>query len=278
MKKAPLTFRLILLTALLLTIGASGCTEAPISQAVTGPKVWIDAPLPGTQHPLAPVEVMSHANSVAGVAAFELSVDGEVLQISDAPGDQMGENLVYVRQTWEPLEPQMYVISVRARDVNGDFGPRASVQIRVGEPTPTPSPEATLTATLTPTDTATPAAPSISDPDYSALTFFYESGACGPKDLTIDVEAPSPAIYSVVLFYRLADAEGSDRTDWTSVAMNPIGEGLYRRSLHSESDIPDFASFLKAFLQLQFVATDSNGDEVTRTEVFSDVTLQGCGG
>jgi hypothetical protein len=35
-------------------------------------------------------------------------------------------------------------------------------------------------------------------------------------------------------------------------------------------------SFAKAFLQLQFVATDDDGNELSRTVLFSDVSFEAC--
>jgi hypothetical protein len=35
-------------------------------------------------------------------------------------------------------------------------------------------------------------------------------------------------------------------------------------------------SFAKAILQLQFVATDEDGNELSRTDVFSDVSFEAC--
>ena len=59
--------------------------------------------------------------------------------------------------------------------------------------------------------------------------------------------------------------------------MSPLGEGYFRLMLSIEGDVPDFSSFVTSFLQLQFVATDQGGDEVGRTDVFSDVTVEACG-
>jgi hypothetical protein len=58
--------------------------------------------------------------------------------------------------------------------------------------------------------------------------------------------------------------------------MNPLGEGYFRFSLSIEGDVPEFTSFTEAVLQLQFVATDQGGNEVGRTDVFSDISVEAC--
>ena len=81
---------------------------------------------------------------------------------------------------------------------------------------------------------------------------------------------------SVVLFFRLAEVDGPGRTDWNAEAMNPMGGGLYRRSL-TGSAIPGSGDYPASFLQVQFVATNGQGDEVGRSDVTSGPGLARCG-
>jgi hypothetical protein len=181
---------------------------------------------------------------------------------------------------WIPFRPQGGRAYFLTMGVFGqEPGTRASFEISLEcllfeSPVP---PRATMTPAQTPTPTPTPSV-GLAAPSFSADVFYYESDACGPKEVTIGIRAEDPRITSVVLFHRLADADGGDRTEWTSVAMDPVGEGYYRRTLHSETDIPDFAAFGEAYLQVQIVATDRQGAEIDRTDVSSDVMLVPCGG
>jgi hypothetical protein len=61
------------------------------------------------------------------------------------------------------------------------------------------------------------------------------------------------------------------------MAMSPQGNGDFAITLSVESDIPLFSSYLQAYLQLQFVATSEGGDEVGRSPVFSEITVERCG-
>lgn len=239
---------------------------------VFGPQVWIDAPLPGAHLPLVPYDVISHANSPSGVAAFELSVNGQVLKTDTLNPPEYGQTLAHIAQNWAPAAPGTYLIGVRASDVAGSWGGPAEVRVTVGE-------EPTVTPTLTPTPT--PEA-GLSEPEYSADIFFYGRApgiagrsSCEPDQITIMTMAADPRITSVALFFRLADTDSSDRTEWTALAMNPQGGGEYSRTLMS-SGIPGYDSLGEAYLQVQLVASDGTGAELARTEVFGDVMLMPC--
>jgi len=90
------------------------------------------------------------------------------------------------------------------------------------------------------------------------------------------VGVEDPNVYSVVLFFRLKDVSSGETTAWTNVPMAPMGGGQFSRTVHSETDIPDFARFTKASFQVQIVATASDGTEIGRTGVYSDVMLELC--
>ena len=135
----------------LLALGAllSGC--APIATPPAGgPQAWIDAPLPSSQLPLAPYEVVSHANSTDGIASFELSVNGQVYSSDTVPAPEYGQTLAYIKQPWNPPAPGTYLLSVRAADMQGSYGQTIDVEVTVGEvavvlpetgtPTTTPAP------------------------------------------------------------------------------------------------------------------------------------------
>lgn len=253
---------------------AAACGPRQIAHA-TGGQVWIDAPLHGDHIPEAPYDVLSHANLAAGVANFELSVNGQIVRTDTVEPDQVGQSLAYVTQLWEPAAPGVYFLQVRAADVSGTFGPMAEIQVTVGEPTHTPTPEAAPS-----TSTPMPAALVLSDPEFSTDTFYYSRAAavartCGDEQVTVMTMASDPRITSVVLFFRLAQVDGPGRTEWSGEAMNPQGGGGYSRVLGPE-DIPGYSDFGESHLQVQIVATDSDGAEVGRTEVFAEVRLLQC--
>ena len=139
---------LILAIALLLLSGFNGN-----HLTMYGDNAWIDAPLHGSVLPLAPYDVISHASSTNGIASFELSVNGQVYRQDDLPPDQYGMSLAFIYQEWVPPAPGTYVLSVRAIDINGDFGNPDQVEVLVEgmlegkddvpipTPTYTPTPE-----------------------------------------------------------------------------------------------------------------------------------------
>lgn len=122
------------------------CTPELLA-ALGGGGSWIDKPLTNSQIPMAPYEVVSHASSPDGIAAFELSVDGQQVAMNDVGDVQFGNPLAYISQIWTPDMPGMYELSVRAMDMNGEFGPSAVVIVEVvdeqltqAEPTATGTP------------------------------------------------------------------------------------------------------------------------------------------
>jgi parallel beta-helix repeat protein len=128
-----------------------------------------------------------------------------------------------------------------------------------------------------PTPTPTPPVGALSAPRFSTDSFYYEGSSCGPMTVDIEVTALDPQIRSVVMFYRLAEMDGSGRSDWDSRAMNPSSQGVFRQTIHSMGGDVPLGAFLKSYLQVQFVATGVQGDEVARSDVISEVMLLPCG-
>ncbi len=126
---------------------AVGC--APQSDSGGGPQAWIDAPLEGMQLPLAPYEVVAHAEDPSGIAQFEFKVNDNVIATT---GGEAG-SLSTVRQIWDPSAPGDYVITVRAQSASGSWGSDAVAHVTIFDAqfqTPIP-----LTATLPPLPTPT---------------------------------------------------------------------------------------------------------------------------
>lgn len=150
MKMTKRDVRLVFLGAVILVaLSACGPQLAEIS---LGPGSWIDKPLANSTIPLAPYEVVSHASSGEGVAAFELAVDGQPVSTNDVSEDQYGETLAYITQVWIPTAPGVYELSVRAMNPSGDYGPQTSVMVTVGEEEEEQEEEAAPSATPTPAE------------------------------------------------------------------------------------------------------------------------------
>jgi hypothetical protein len=174
---------------------------------------------------------------------------------------------------WTPPGPGSYKIQVRSLNGAGDYGQPVEVDVTVvGDALVLAPTEEEPTAT--PTDEPVEIA-GFGAPQYDEMELFYR-GSCGPKQLTVEIMTNDPDVYSAVAFFRLRDQSSQATTEWTSAAMSPLGEGYFHLMLSIEGDVPDFTSYAEAYLQLQFVATDLGGNEVGRTDVFSDVTVESC--
>jgi hypothetical protein len=138
----------------MLTFALATVRCAPQSDSGGGPQAWIDAPLEGMQLPLAPYEVVAHAEDPSGISQFEFKVNGNMLA---ATGGQDGA-LSSVKQMWSPTDPGDYVISVRAHSVSGGWGDEAVVHVTIGGAQSQTLVTATSTNSplFTPTDTPSP--------------------------------------------------------------------------------------------------------------------------
>jgi len=130
-----------------------GCSPQAVFEV--GPQAWIDAPLNGMELPLAPYEIVAHAEDPSGISQFEISVDNSVIA---APGGSEG-SLSTVRQVWNITAPGEYMVSVRSQGNSGGWGDPAIVKVTVNdaqiqisaEPTGTVPPLPTPTSTALPT-------------------------------------------------------------------------------------------------------------------------------
>jgi hypothetical protein len=267
--------KLLYANILIILLGlAAACTPTPAPQSQT----WIDKPLQNMNIPVAPYTIGFHAASLNGITQFEVRVDGVVQDVVTPLTTGSGGNgttLFYSEYDWLPPGPGSYQIQVRAMNGYSVYGPTAQVDVTVVgeayvqlEPT---EEEPTATPTDEPAEIAV-----FGAPQYDEMELFYR-GTCGPKQLTVEIMTSNPDVYSVVVFFRLRDQASQATTEWSSAAMSPLGDGYFRFMLSIEGDVPGFANFLKSFLQFQFVATDQGGNELGRTDVFSDVSVQSCG-
>ena len=134
----------------------AGCTLPQESVEVSyadAPRAWIDAPLDGTQLPLGPVEIVTHASAPDGVALIQLQVNQQVM--TEKSPDEVSDGLALANFIWTAEEPGEYLLTVAAREADGAWGPYASAVIQVGE-IPQTELEITPTTFVTETPTVTP--------------------------------------------------------------------------------------------------------------------------
>jgi hypothetical protein len=156
----------------------------------------------------------------------------------------------------------------------------------VGQRTRTPTPTLDFTPTqvtgtplflLTP-DTPTP---SVEMKGFVAVNIsekeFYKGAKCQPASVKFSAQVADPANTAfVVLFVRFKSKQTGTTSEWTSITMQSIGAGTYTYDLISEV-MKAVDLFENAWVQYQFVATNSNSREIGRTDIFSEkLTLLEC--
>lgn len=138
----------------LLTAGLLACEPQD-----TGPRAWIDEPLPGSSFPAGePVKITYHAYARDGVAEVLISVNGDPLKRGAL--DEAEVPFSRGADEWMPAEAGDYHLEVKTFDVNGQSSPSAAIGVRVvkevtlklrGTPTVPVSPSPGLL--VVPTDT-----------------------------------------------------------------------------------------------------------------------------
>jgi hypothetical protein len=152
-----------LLLVLVCLVLATACGAQEVAQAA--PAVWLDRPLDGSQHPLAPLAVQVHARPEPGgqIIEVQLWVNGELTQRMTNP--ELAAPLVNLEQTWTPPSNGEFLLEVRAVNAASASSPPAAARVRIGQATPLPSATAPLPAeTPTPTDTSTVPPPGTGTP------------------------------------------------------------------------------------------------------------------
>ncbi|MBN2556513.1 MAG: hypothetical protein JXA97_11285 [Anaerolineales bacterium] len=150
MRKASLFLILFLASSL------SACnrpTTLSLTGLATGPKAWIDAPLDGSELPLAPYEIVFHVSDSDGMRAVQLVANGDVLHTSDRGGES-GINTF--RQRWNPPGPGEYELRARVQNRDGQWSPDAVAEVVVVVPALESDAVETGSAAITPTPAATP--------------------------------------------------------------------------------------------------------------------------
>ena len=139
-------------------------------------------------------------------------------------------------------------------------------------PATTPSPQPAPTST----PTWTPIRPALGKPAFSTRTFYWGAGACGPKQVTISVNAFDPSgIASVQIHVRLASQSGNKATDFVRLEMDPV-DTEWTHTINSW-DIPGYnSSTLPWWLQFYFTATDNYGAQTRSSTYGNKIVLSSC--
>ncbi len=258
------------------SLGDSG-GNAGVSLAVR-----VDSPTQGGQYGMDPIDIRYTATAPEGVSVVELSIDGYIVNSYSSP--DTSQDTVALVYTWTPQTAGSHILRMRVKDAKGKWSEYTDVMVTItgsqaaAQSDDTSSQNQSPTATNTPTPTETPSAPYIYDVTHDVNKFYYKNNTCGSTKITISLKVSDPdKVWSVVIFTRFMDKEGEGQTKWDSGhAMSPKGsDGTYSITLDS-SKITNYDTYEFAIFRYQFVATDKDRNEVTRTEVFEDIDYEIC--
>ena len=155
---------------------------------------------------------------------------------------------------------------------------------RTRTPTPSQTPDFTPTqVTITPLFLITPntPTPSVEMKGFIAVNIseneFYKGTKCQPASVKFTAQVGDPVNTAFVLLsVRFKSKQTGTTSKWTSITMQSIGAGTYTYDLVSDV-MKGVDLFENAWVQYQFVATDSNSREIGRTDIFSErLTLLEC--
>ena len=297
MKKAKyLVYVLLILTVLLscefagitIDFGGGGDSSSSSGGGTFMITASIDSPVSGASLPMNSVDISYHANSPDGVAAVELSINGEVVSSITTPGSD--QELVALKYTWKPDVSGSHTIRVRAQSSTGAWSDYSAATVNVEgaqvqqqqqqqpqQQQQQQQQQPQDQATATPEPTATPEGVNFFDIKHDKEKVYYGNNACGSHEITISTRVTNPDdVYVIVLFVRFADKESAGYTKWDSGrAMSKKDDDLYSVTLTSEK-IPNYNAYEFAVLRYQMVAQDKEGNSIARTEVMEDLNLEFC--
>ena len=250
----------------------SGASEAFTLEA------GIDSPVAGATLPMGPVEISYHASSSDGVAAVELSINGEVASSIATPGSE--QKVVAMKYTWQPTVSGSHTIRVRAQSAAGGWSDyyAATVNIQGEQPQQQPQQEVEKEEpTKTPEPTATPDEISLFDIKHDKDKFYYGSNACGSHEMTISTRATKAEdIFQILLCLGFDDKESAGYTKLDKCfSLAKKGDDLYSITLTSEK-IPEYNKFEFMVMKYQLIVVDVDDNTKIRTEVMRDIDLDFC--
>ena len=260
--------------------GGSGTSAGSSSPAL---EAGVDSPVNGASLQMESVDISYHASSTDGVAAVELSINGEVVSSIATPGSD--QKVVALKYTWMPTASGSHTIRVRAQNNEGMWSDYSTVTVnvegqRVQQPQANNSaPAATNTTapTVAPQPTATPEGITIFDVKKDKDTFYYANNGCGSHELTISARVTNPQdVYQMVLFIGFTDKESAGYTKLDGGrSMSKKDDDLFSVTLTSEK-IPNYGLYDFAVMRYQIVVVDKDGNMDVRTDVYRDVNIERC--
>ena len=284
MKRSLFLFSFVLIISLLagcgggITIDLGGSTSP--SDTALPLQAVIDSPAEGSSFAMQPLEINYHATSEDGVAAVELSVDGQVLNILTTPDPKV--QVTAVKFTWTPTISGSHVVRVRAMSSKGEWSPYAQATINIqGEAQQQVQPTAQSPAAQSPTNTPqpTPTLEGVQLIEYSktATTFYFGLTTCGPTKNTFTIKLSNPQnIKYVYVFNRLWSTEGEGSAGWDGGhIMRDLGNGEYSLTF-DDKNIWNPNDIDRSTFHYQFVAKDKNNADLFRSDAYKDVSYNSC--
>lgn len=136
---------------------------------------------------------------------------------------------------------------------------------------------ATPISTVTPVDFATPATAGegFESVEISEHKIFW--GICKPHETTMTITVQHPdEVTKVYLFFRLKSAIKEDYTPWVGTITDNNKNGTFTYVLRA-NNIPQRKSYLKAWVEYQFVAENKLEVIVGRSQIYlKNLTLEPC--
>lgn len=256
------------------SIDFGGGEDSTESQSVTL-EAAVDSPTDGASLPMESVNIAYHASSSDGVAAVELSINGEVVSSIATPGSE--QKVAAMEYTWQPTVSGSHTIRVRAQSNAGTWSSYSAVTVNIEEEEVVEEVVQEPEPTETPEPTATPEGITLFDIKHDKDIFYYGNNTCGSHELTISARVTDPDdVFQVVLFISFIDLESSGYTKWDSGhAMSKKDDDLYSITLTS-TKITNYNAFEFAVMKYQIVVEDKDGNRDVRTDPMTDITLEVC--
>ncbi len=262
---------------LLMVVLVSACGQNLGNQTgeTSNVSAWFDAPLPGTIFfPPKPCGIVAHGASPAGIALFELSINGA--QMTSIPSPDTQSSLVTLTMDCGLSEPGEYLLQLRVQDNDGNWSGYAETNLIIAGDEEPSALEVEAGVTPTPTAAIAPTGGVIIERVSTNLVYLGRAD-CGTLEVTITARATAPnGIKVVMLFYRFQTSTST--SEFQSLVMTPIGGDLYQSTLNPTSLLGGSVPFDQATLQYQIVVQQNNDDTSLRTLVLSDIAVEACGG
>jgi hypothetical protein len=122
--------------------------------------------------------------------------------------------------------------------------------------------------------------PIVGTPTTSVTKYYHDPAGCGPLEVTLNVpvSGSNSIITGVEISYRLAEKDGSSGSEYKSLPMTPLSNGLWTLTIHAnESELPSgYTRFPNALLQFYFIATDASSSQARTGLADFDIPFPDC--